>query len=160
MSRVIVLGIDPGIANVGWGKVEWTAQGVRYLDSGFITTPPEHLLQARIETIISGLTEALVECSHVAIESLPHKQWQRSLMDVTLVIGAIQLQMWREGFYVHPYTPTAVKATVTGNGGAKKGQIIDAVQRILGLRIANNHEADALAVALTCWRQALCKANL
>ena len=150
-----IVGIDPGIANVGWGMIEWTAKGVKYVDSGYIQTSSKRITQDRIATIVECLKRPVRAAQYVAIEAIPSQHWKRGLMDVMLCMGALNYWTWFEGHYLKGYMPTAIKASVTGSGGANKLRMIDAVADILGYRCNNSHEADGLAVALTHWKEVM-----
>ena len=149
---MIVLGIDPGLANLGFGVVARRGGRLLALDGGVVTTaaglPPERRLadlQQRVDELIGEhAPDAL------ALESLYFGQNVRTAFAVGQARGAVLAAAGRHGVGCHDYTPQQVKGAVCGNGRAAKDQVIRMVQALLGLppEPIADHAADALAVAI------------
>lgn len=150
---VIVLGIDPGLANTGYGIVERRAGGrLVALDGGCVTTAagaaPEQRL-GRIHDAVAGLI-ARHQPHVVALEALYFGANVRSAFAVGQARGVVMLAAAQGGLACHDYTPQQVKGAVCGSGRAEKDQVQRMVQALLGLAEPPrpDHAADALAVAI------------
>ena len=149
---VIVLGIDPGTQNTGYGVVYARGQRLAALDGGVIETSPSLPLEKRLATIHARVCDLIKEHSPtaVAIEDLFFGQNARSAFSVGQARGVVMLSAGMHGVPAYSYTPQAVKQAVCGSGRAEKGQ----VQRMVGALLAlpeppsPDHAADALAVAI------------
>ena len=150
MTTRRILGIDPGLASIGIGIIEWHDRGVSFVKSFTIHTKSNELMPARLLHIQNWLHHSLFEIDDVALELLPKGEFM-SLVSVAEAIGVMRCHAWVQGFFVHSYSPSEVKRAVTGTGNASKVQVAGAVVNILGDEAigATNHETDALAVALT-----------
>jgi crossover junction endodeoxyribonuclease RuvC len=150
---VIVLGIDPGVANTGYGVVR-SGPGNRLvaLDGGVIETPAGVAAERRLATIFTRIEELLDEHEPmaVALEDLYFGANARSAFAVGQARGVVMLAAGRRGIACSSYTPQQVKGAVCGNGRAAKDQVIRMVQALLCLTEppAPDHAADALAVAI------------
>ncbi len=159
-----ILGIDPGIATIGFGVID-SARGTQTLVScGVITTPPGIPLSARLDRIVSDLEE-LIATFHpddVAIEELFFNTNITTGISVAHGRGVILLTVYRAGLHIYEYTPLQVKQAVVGYGRAEKRQIIDMVRRILKMRTAPKPDdaADALAIALCHARSNTSRLNI
>jgi crossover junction endodeoxyribonuclease RuvC len=154
---VIVLGIDPGLANTGYGVVatDRRAAGVgrmAALDGGVIQTragvPQERRLADIHETIDALLSEH--EPDAVAMEELYFGQNVRTAFAVGQARGVAMLAAGQRGLQCTSYTPQKIKSAVCGHGRAEKDQVARMVQALLGLPELPrpDHAADALAVAI------------
>ncbi len=149
---MIVLGIDPGTANTGYGVV--LAQGPRLaaLDGGVIGTGPTEPLERRLARIHARLTDLIAE--HVpaamAVEDLFFGQNARTAFSVGQARGVALLSAGLAGVPCFSYTPQAVKQAVCGSGAAAKDQVQRMVATLLSLPEVPqpDHAADALAVAI------------
>ncbi len=149
---VIVLGIDPGTQNTGYGVVYARGQRLAALDGGVIETSPSLPLEKRLTTIHMRLAELIEEHkpNAVAIEDLFFGQNARTAFSVGQARGVAMLSAGMAGVPCFSYTPQAVKQAVCGSGSAAKDQ----VQRMVGALLAlpeppqPNHASDALAVAI------------
>jgi crossover junction endodeoxyribonuclease RuvC len=149
---VVVLGIDPGTSNTGYGVV--FAQGSRLaaLDGGVIETRPEEPLERRLARIHARVCDLILEHTPVAmaVEDLFFGSNARSAFSVGQARGVVMLSAGMAGVPCYSYTPQAVKQAVCGSGSAEKGQ----VQRMVGSLLSlpeppePDHAADALAVAI------------
>ncbi len=149
---MIVLGIDPGTANTGYGVVVSRGSTLAALDGGVIQTRADVPLEKRLATIHARLGDLIKEHAPtaVAIEDIYFGQNARSAFSVGQARGVVMLSGGLHGVPCFSYTPQAVKQAVCGSGSAAKGQ----VQRMVGALLAlpeppePDHAADALAVAI------------
>jgi len=149
---VIVLGIDPGLANTGYGVVALHSGRLTALDGGVITTRSE-LAQERRLADIHAAVDALLEQHQpdaLALEDLYFGQNVRTAFAVGQARGAVMLAAGQRGVPCAGYTPQQVKAAVCGSGRAPKDQVARMVKTLLGLadEPRPDHAADALAVAI------------
>lgn len=151
---MIILGIDPGIAIVGWGVVSSDASGMRQkpVDFGAITTNSSMRTEDRILAVYTELSAIIKkykpECA--AIEELFFNTNQKTGIIVAEARGAIILALRQNNVPIFEYTPLQIKNSVAGYGRADKHQMIDTVTRLLGLREKPKPDdtADALAAAM------------
>lgn len=149
---VIVLGIDPGTANMGYGVVLAQGRQLAALDGGVICTPSDEPLERRLARIHARLCDLIAEHqpAAVAVEDLYFGQNARSAFQVGQARGVVLLSAGLAGLPCYSYTPQAVKQAVCGSGAAHKDQ----VQRMVGSLLSlpeppqPDHAADALAVAI------------
>ena len=149
---VIVLGIDPGLANTGFGVVARRGDRLVALDGGCVTTPASAPLERRLATIHTTLAE-LIDTHRpdaVALEHLYFGQNVRSAMAVGQARGVAMVAAGQRGVACHGYTPQQIKGAVCGSGAAAKAQVQTMVQALLSLPEPPrpDHAADALAVAI------------
>jgi crossover junction endodeoxyribonuclease RuvC len=149
---VIVLGIDPGTAALGYGIVEQTAGRLREIDHGCLSTSPDLPLGERllaIHDLVSDLI-ALHEPAVVAVERLFFSRNAQTAMAVGHARGVVLLAAAQHGRPVREATPNEVKSAVTGYGAADKEQVQRMVQLVLGMatRPTPDDAADALAIAV------------
>jgi crossover junction endodeoxyribonuclease RuvC len=149
---MIVLGIDPGTANTGYGVVESMGSRLRALDGGVIETASELALERRLAQIHLRVGELLDEHApdSLAIEQLYFGANVRTAFAVGQARGVVLLAAGMRGIPCRSYTPQQVKGAVCGNGRAAKDQVQRMVGRLLGLTEVPHpdHAADALAVAI------------
>jgi crossover junction endodeoxyribonuclease RuvC len=149
---VIVLGIDPGLANTGYGVVERRGGRLLALDGGVITTRAEIAAELRLAEIHAAVEALLDEHapSAVALEQLYFGQNVRTAFAVGQARGVVLLAAGQRGLPCASYTPQQVKGAVCGSGRAQKDQVARMVQALLGLEEEPrpDHAADALAVAI------------
>jgi crossover junction endodeoxyribonuclease RuvC len=149
---VIVLGIDPGTRNTGYGVVYARGQRLAALDGGVIETAADAPLEKRLTTIHARLNDLIKEHAPtaVAVEDIYFGQNARTAFSVGQARGVVMLAAGLHGINAYSYTPQAVKQAVCGSGSAEKGQ----VQRMVGALLSlpeppsPDHAADALAVAI------------
>ncbi|MCD7792399.1 MAG: crossover junction endodeoxyribonuclease RuvC [Oscillospiraceae bacterium] len=153
-----ILGIDPGIATVGFGVVDAVAGKQKYVSCGVITTPAGQALSERLEQIYDDLTQLIAAFSPdaAAIEELFFNTNITTGISVAHGRGVILLACRRAGVPIYEYTPLQVKQAVVGYGRAEKRQVIDMVRRILNMPAAPKPDdaADAVALALCHARSA------
>lgn len=149
---MIILGIDPGIANTGYGIVQSTTNHVQPLHFGNIQTSPKTLSEQRLkliyDTIIALIAQFSVES--VVLEDVFFNKNVKSAIVVSEVKGIIKLAAANTDSSVETYTPLQVKQAVTGYGKATKMQVQKMVQALLSLKELPqpDHAADALAIAI------------
>ena len=149
---MIVLGIDPGLANMGYGVVQRRGGALVALDGGVIETSATAPHERRLADIHAAVDALLSEHEPdaVALEELYFGQNVRTAFAVGHARGAVMLAAGQRGVPCAGYTPQKVKGAVCGNGRADKGQVARMVGMLLGLAEAprQDHAADALAVAI------------
>jgi crossover junction endodeoxyribonuclease RuvC len=150
--HVIVLGIDPGVANTGYGIVAHDRGRLVALDGGVIETAAGQDAGARLRTIHSRVGELMDDYKPdaVALEDLYFGANARSAFAVGQARGVIILAAGQRELRTSSYTPQQVKAAVCGSGKAAKDQVQRMVQTLLALPALPrpDHAADALAVAI------------
>ncbi len=149
---VIVLGIDPGLANTGYGVVQRRGTRLVALDGGCLRTHPRSAPEARLADVHARVGDLLDEHAPdaVALEALFFGENARSAFAVGQARGVVMLAAGQRGIACHDYTPQQVKGAVCGSGRAPKDQVQRMVQAVLGLAELPrpDHAADALAVAI------------
>ncbi len=149
---MVVLGIDPGYAIVGYGAVEHARGRSRVLGYGAITTKAGTPMPARLCEIYRDLNEILEKLrpDAVAVEELFFNTNVTTGIAVAQARGVIVLACAQQGCPVFQYTPLQVKQAVVGYGRAEKKQVMEMTRVMLGLdKIPRPDDAaDALAVAL------------
>ena len=149
---MIILGIDPGLAIVGWGVLEYTNARFRVLGYGSIETPAGMETPERLQIIFHDL-RAIIEKYHpdeMAVEELFFNTNVTTGITVAEARGVILLSGIQHGITVAEYTPLQVKQAVVGYGRAEKKQVITMVTTLLGLPKPPKPDdtADALAIAV------------
>lgn len=146
------MGIDPGLANTGFGIVRVAGSGMSAIDGGVIETSSDLAPETRLGRIHAALRELMEwhEPASVALEDLYFGKNVRSALAVGQARGVAMLAAAERGLACSDYTPQAVKMAVCGSGGAAKAQVQQMVGVLLGLPSppSSDHAADALAVAI------------
>ncbi len=149
---MIVLGIDPGLANTGYGVVARRGGRLVALDGGVIETSSQLARERRLANIHAELEQLIAthEPDAMALEELYFGQNVRTAFAVGHARGVAMLAAGQRGLPCTGYTPQQVKGAVCGNGRADKGQVTRMVTTLLGLERDPHpdHAADALAVAI------------
>ena len=153
-----ILGIDPGVATIGFGVVEAERGGTRLLRYGVITTPAGLPLSNRLYQISQDMCRLLdqFQPDEAAVEELFFSKNITTGIAVAHGRGVILLEVERAGVPVFEYTPMQVKQAVAGYGGADKRQVMLMTQRLLKMREIPRPDdaADALAIAICHGRSA------
>ena len=149
---MIVLGIDPGVATIGFGVVRAERQKNTLVQYGVITTPPGIPLSSRLLQISDDMEE-LIRTFHpdeMAVEELFFSKNITTGIAVAHGRGVILCAAEKCGVPLYEYTPSQVKLAVVGYGKAEKRQVMDMTRRLLGLASVPRPDdaADALALAL------------
>jgi crossover junction endodeoxyribonuclease RuvC len=151
-EAVIVLGIDPGLANTGYGVVARRDGRLVALDGGVIRTRAGVTQELRLAEIHGSLEALLGEHrpDAVALEELYFGQNARTAFAVGQARGVVMLAAGQHRVPCAGYTPQQVKGSVCGSGRADKGQVARMVKTLLALAEdpTPDHAADALAVAI------------
>jgi len=160
---MIVLGIDPGTADTGFGVVQSSGSRLRALEEGVIQTRAGVPLERRLADIHAAVGELLDRHrpDALAIEELYFGTNARTAFAVGQARGVVLLAAGQRGIETRSYTPQQVKGAVCGHGRADKHQVSRMVTRLLGLPAppAADHTSDALAVAICeCNRAPLVRA--
>lgn len=147
-----ILGIDPGIATVGFGVVDSDNGTQKYVSCGVITTPAHTPLSSRLDQIFNDINELIntFKPDAVSIEELFFNTNITTGISVAHGRGVILLAVFQHSIPIYEYTPLQVKQAVVGYGRAEKPQVIEMVKRILQMKNAPKPDdaADAVALAL------------
>ncbi len=149
---MIVLGIDPGTAALGYGVVERTGSRLRAVDFGCITTSADQSLPERLLIIHEAITEVIAthQPDIMGVERLFFSRNAQTAFGVGQARGVVLLAAAQAGVAVREATPNEIKLAVTGYGAADKEQVGRMVSVILGLDAVPTPDdtADALACAI------------
>lgn len=149
---MVILGVDPGLAIVGWGVVDYTASRFRTLAFGSIQTKAGLPVEERLSQIYAGLSEILERYrpEAMSVEELFFYSNVTTGIVVAEARGVILLCARQHGVPIYEYTPMQVKQAVVGFGRAEKRQVISMVTALLGLKEPPKPDdtADALAIAV------------
>jgi len=149
---MVVLGIDPGLANTGYGVVQRRSGRLVALDGGVVTTRSEQATALRLTAVHAEISDLILryEPDAVALEELYFGQNTSSAFAVGQARGVVMLAAGQRGVPCQGYTPQQVKGAVCGSGRAPKDQVARMVQSLLSLPElpGPDHAADALAVAV------------
>ena len=149
---MVILGIDPGVAIVGYGVVECVGGNFRCLEYGCITTPAHTLLEDRLSEIYEGMQELISrhrpDC--MSVEELFFNNNQKTAVDVAQARGVILLAANKARLPIYEYTPLQVKSAVVGYGRAEKQQVMYMVRQYLHMKETPKPDdaADAIAIAI------------
>ncbi len=149
---MLILGIDPGYAIIGWGVIRYERGRYIPVDFGAITTQAGLPFNRRLEIIYDELTALLTRYAPdaVAVEKLYFQTNAKTAIDVAQARGVTMLALQKQGVPVFEYTPLQVKSAVTGFGQAQKPQVMEMTKRLLRLKAVPKPDdtADALAIAI------------
>jgi len=151
-----ILGIDPGLARVGYGVIEVAGRQQRLLDCGIIRTDTGRSEGDRMVEIARDL-RVLLRCWRPELAAVEKFFFYRSSTTIAVVQarGVVMMTLARFKVPVVEYPPMQIKLALAGSGHARKDEVLDAVMRELDLSEPPRPDdaADALAVALTGWFQ-------
>jgi crossover junction endodeoxyribonuclease RuvC len=149
---VIVLGIDPGTAAMGYGIVEGRGGRLREVDHGVLSTSPDLSMPERLLAIHALVDELIVlhEPNLLAVERLFFSRNVQTAFAVGQARGVVLLAAAQHGTPVREATPNEVKSAIAGYGAADKEQVQRMVQLVLGMSELPRPDdaADALAIAI------------
>ncbi len=149
---MVILGVDPGYAIVGYGILRYEKNRFQILDFGAVTTPAGMEFPTRLKTIYDDLTFLFqrYQPEVMSIEKLFFNTNKKTAVDVAQARGVILLAARNNGADIMEYTPLQVKQSVVGYGRAEKKQVQEMTRQILGLSAVPKPDdtADALALAL------------
>ena len=149
---MIILGIDPGLAIVGWGVIESVKGHLRPIAYGAITTPAHVDIEERLLIIKNDLSDVIKKYKpdEMAVEELFFNTNITTGIAVAEARGVILCTAHSFGVKISEYTPLQVKQAVVGYGKAEKGQVIAMVTSLLKLPKPPKPDdtADAIAIAI------------
>lgn len=153
-SKKIILGIDPGIADTGWGVIETAGSNLAMLDCGSIKTPSRDAFIARLKSLHNQLKKLIKkyrpDC--VSVEQLFFCKNVKTALMVGQARGVCLMTVAESDLPIFEYTPLQVKQALTSYGKADKNQVGQMVKVMLNLKFVPKPDdaADALAIAITC----------
>ena len=147
-----IIGIDPGLARVGYGIIEIENEKKILLDCGVIETCKDKKEEDRLYEIFKDLNE-LINRWNPSIAAVEKFFFYRSSTTISVVQarGVIMMVLASKKIHVSEYSPAQIKLTIAGSGKASKKEVLDAVMYNLKLNKPPKPDdsADALAIALT-----------
>ena len=150
--KKIILGIDPGIANTGYGVVESHANQLMPRDFGNIRTSPQTASEVRLKQIYDAVTHLIAKFAveNIVLEDIFFSKNVRSAFILGEVKGIVKLAAANANCPIALYTPTQIKQAIVGYGRATKSQMQKMTQALLQLKEPPrpDHAADALALAI------------
>jgi crossover junction endodeoxyribonuclease RuvC len=153
-SRITILGIDPGLANLGYGLIQQSGSQLKFIRAGVIKTAVSSSQPERLLIISKELTKIIKKYKpdKVAVEELFFCKNVKTALAVGQAIGVILLTASQNKLLVSEFTPLEIKQTLTSYGRADKKQLAMMVKLILGLNNSSfpSHSTDALACAICC----------
>ena len=153
-----IMGIDPGIATVGFGVIDSEKNRLKLVSTGVIETPAHTSLSSRLDRIYDDTQELISTFSPdvVSVEELFFKKNITTGISVAHGRGVLLLACYKAGVQIFEYTPMQVKQAVVGYGLAEKKQVIYMVTSILKMKSPPKPDdaADAVAIALCHARSA------
>jgi crossover junction endodeoxyribonuclease RuvC len=160
---VVILGIDPGLANTGWGVVEVDGARFRCLSYGCIRTVPAQGTALRCKSVRDGLADVIVRYlpTEASLENIYFNRNVSSAMATGQARGAALVAAADAGLVIGEYGPGEIKLAVVGSGSADKAQVTYMVRTILALDHdpKPDHAADALAAAICHANQRVSRAR-
>ena len=149
---MVILGIDPGYAIVGYGIIDFNFGIYSCVSYGVISTDAKENLYSRLEKIFDAINKLVdfYKPDSSSIESLYFQNNQKTAIKVAEARGTILLALKKKNIPIYEYTPLQVKSSVTGYGKAQKHQVIMMTKTLLNLKSVPKPDdaADALAVAI------------
>lgn len=151
-----ILGIDPGLAIVGWAIVDFDNDGKPTpVDYGAIITEKGLRVEQRLLEISNDMEEIIKEFEpdRCGIETLLFYNNSKTAIVVGEARGVVLLSLEKNSIPIHDFTPLQVKSSITGYGKADKKQVQESVKMVCGLREIPKPDdvADAIAVAIACF---------
>lgn len=149
---MVILGVDPGLAIVGWGVVQYAANRFAPMAYGSVQTKAGIPVEDRLSQIYDRLSEIIEKYKPdaIAVEELFWNTNVTTGIAVAEARGVILLCAKKHGVPIYEYTPMQVKQAVVGYGKAEKKQVISMVTLMLGLKEPPKPDdtADAIAIAI------------
>ena len=147
-----ILGVDPGLANTGWGIIAVHGSKLKPLAYGSISTKAFQELPLRLAAVYDELAAVILKYSpsELSIETIYHKGNPKSSLATAQARGVALVAAARRSLMVSEYAPSAIKQALVGNGSATKQQVQFMVRSVLELDHTPepDHAADALASAI------------
>ncbi len=149
---MVILGIDPGYAIVGYGVIDYKNNHFTVLDYGAVTTQANTPFNKRLEIIYDGIARIieLHKPVSMAIEKIFYNSNAKTVIDVSQARGVLMLAAQKQALNICEYTPLQVKQSVVGYGRAEKKQVQEMTRILLNLEKIPRPDdaADALALAI------------
>jgi len=149
---MIILGIDPGIASVGYGIIKKDKKKLKHIAHGIIKTTPDMDIEERFLSIYNEIKKLIKEFKpeEASMERLFFFRNQKTVIQVSQAQGIIMLAFKQKKIPFIMYTPLNIKNVLTGDGKAKKAEMQKIVQKILKMERhpTPDDAADGLAVAI------------
>lgn len=154
---MIIIGIDPGTAKVGYGIIKTSKKSLRCLGYGLIQTSPDLPSADRLKKINNELNKLIKKYrpEALAVENVYFFKNLKTALPVSQAKGVILLTAAKKNLPVYEFTPLQIKMAMTGYGRAEKIQIQKIVQTLLNLKEMPKPDdaADALGIAICCSRE-------
>ncbi len=152
-KKTIILGLDPGIADTGFGVIEKIGNKIKFVDTGSIQTSKKKDFGDRLESLYDTADELIKKHKPdiVGIEKLFFAKNAKTALDVGQARGVLMLVVKKNNIKPLEFTPMQIKQAVAASGAANKRQVGLMVKTILNLNAVPKPDdaADALAVAIT-----------
>ena len=149
---MLVIGIDPGLTITGFGAVRKAGSKVEVVAAGVIRTDKDLSVAGRLASLYTDMAELITDVRPevMAVERVFMNRNRMTATRVSQASGVVLLAASLAGIEAFEYSPSAIKAIVTGDGSASKAQVQQMVARRLGLAAVPSPAdvADALAIAL------------
>ncbi len=149
---MIILGVDPGVASIGYGIIEKKGNKINFITCGLISTDKEKSIEERLSKIYNKVSLFIKKFNVevMAVEKLFFNKNVKTVMSVGEARGVILLAGFKHKVQIFEYTPLQVKIALTGYGRAEKLQIGKMVKMLLNLKQIPKPDdvGDALAIAL------------
>lgn len=149
---MIILGIDPGYAIVGYGLVDYKNNHFTVLEYGTVKTAADTPFNERLELVYDGIAGVIERYKPVcmAIEKIFYNTNAKTVIDVSQARGVLMLAAQKHALSISEYTPLQVKQSVVGYGRAEKKQVQEMTRLLLNLQKIPRPDdaADALALAI------------
>ena len=152
IAKRIIIGIDPGLHNTGWGVISHESNKSSFIASGTIVTSPKAEMPERLKKIAQEISKVIKTYNphEVSIEETFVNKNNLSSLKLGHARGAIIVTIALNDIKIWEYSATNVKKTIVGKGRAEKQQVEMMVKILLPKATPKTeHEADALAIALT-----------
>ncbi|MDR0630942.1 MAG: crossover junction endodeoxyribonuclease RuvC [Holosporales bacterium] len=148
----IILGIDPGLQNTGWGIIKKFQQEIKYTDCGAIKSNTHSRMEDRLFKIFHSICELTIkyDVNDVAIEKVFVNKNPQTSEKLIMARAAAFIAISKSGLYINEYCPNEVKKNITGSGHASKLHMQTMIQKILKIQPKkwSADAADALAIAI------------
>ena len=149
---MIIIGIDPGLATIGFGVVEYVGNRFRTLDYGVLTTPAPTPIPSRLEKIYADAQALFAKYrpDAISMEELYFSKNVTTGIPVAEARGVLLLAAQKAGVNIYEYNPAEVKQAIVGYGKAEKRQVMEMTRMLLHLEKIPRPDdaADALAIAV------------
>lgn len=148
---MLILGIDPGLANTAYGLVNYKDNKFTFVHCGTVSTSPKEQMAIRVSKIFDAINSICREYKpqQCAIEEVFVNKNNLSSLMLGHARGVAMASVGVEGVAVYEYSAKKIKKSIVGNGNATKEQMAYMMRILLPKNTAeNDHEVDALATAI------------